>query len=332
MAMTGREIIRRAVHFEGPERVGMTLPEPYPHDVANWGVLENPDFDPERRTEDGNEYWRDEWGCTWARIAGISKGEIIEGAITEWDQLDDYRPPDFADERRYETARKVLAAHADKYLIAGLPGGWTFATARKIRKMEQYLMDLMLEPARIERLHDLVVAENLKVIRKAAELGCHAVMVWEDWGTQTGPLVSPEMFARVFKPRIAEQCRLARRLGLDCWMHSCGNMTALMDDLIDAGVQVFQFDQPTLHGIDNLNKRYGGKVAFWCPVDIQKTLQTKDAELIRAEAKALCDKLGAHHGGFIAGYYGDNIALALDASVQDIACRAFVEFGGGANA
>jgi uroporphyrinogen decarboxylase len=330
--MTGRDIIRRAVHFEGPERVGMTLPEPYPRDLVTWGTLESPDFDSQRRVEGGNEYWLDEWGCTWGRIAEISKGEIVEGAITEWDQLDAYRPPDFSDDRRYAKARERLAASADKYLIAGLPGGWVFATARKIRKMEQYLMDLVLERDRIEQLHDLIVAENEKVIRKAAELGCHAVMVWEDWGTQTGPLVSPEMFREIFKPRIKAQCDLAHSLGLDCWMHSCGNMTDLMDDLIDAGVQVFQFDQPTLHGIDNLNNRYGGKVAFWCPVDIQKTLQTKDAALIRAEAKALCETLGGHNGGFVAGYYGDNVALALDPSVQDIACQAFVEFGGGANA
>ncbi len=326
--MTGREIIDACLRFRKPPRVGMTLPDPFPNDVATFGPRPAPEFRRERWTEGGNEYWTDEWGCTWGRVGEISKGEVVRGAIEDWDQLDEYEPPDFGDDRRYEAGRKVVREHPDRYIIAGLPGGWVFATARKIRKMETYLMDLVLEPERIERLHDLIVAENEKVIRKAAELGAHGVMVAEDWGSQTGPLVSPEMFARVFKPRVAHVCGLAHDHGLDCWMHSCGRMTDLMPDLIDAGVDAFQFDQPRLHGIEHLDERFGGRVAFWCPVDIQTTLQTRDPDRIRAEARLMCETLGGHGGGFIAGYYNDNPSLGLDPSVQRIACEAFVEFGG----
>jgi len=332
VSMTGREIFSRAIHFGGPERVAMTLPEPYPNDKVSIGPAHPPDYQERRWTEGDNEYWTDEWGCIWGRIAGISKGEVVQGAITEWDQLDDYRAPDFGDDRRYDRAREVVRDNPDKYVIAGLPGGWVFATARKIRKMDVYLMDLVLEPGRIERLHDIIIAENEKVIRKAAELGAHGVMVCEDWGSQTATLVSPEMFTRIFKPRIKHVCDLAHSKGMDCLMHSCGCMTALIPDLIEAGVDLFQFDQPTLHGIDYLNEHFGGRVAFWCPVDIQKTLQTKNPEKIRDEARQMCETLGGHNGGFVAGYYGDNPALGLDPSVQVIACEAFVEFGGAATA
>jgi len=75
-------------------------------------------------------------------------------------------------------------------------------------------------------------------------------------------------------------------------------------------VNCLQFDQPTLHGIDFLAKNFGGRMTFWCPVDIQKPLQTKDEKLIRAEAKQLVERLGGFHGGFIAGYYGSNYASA----------------------
>ena len=326
--MTGLEIIKRTVHFQGPQRVGMTLPEPYPKDLIGLGPTAAPGFDDRRRFEGDNEYWMDEWGCTWGRLGGISKGEVVRGAILDWADLDAYEPPDFGIDSRYDRFRQVAAEKPDKYLIMGLPGGWVFSAARYIRRMETYLMDLALEPQNVERLHDIVEAENMKVIRKAAEVGAHGVMVAEDWGTQTGPLVSPDMFRRIFKPRIKAQCDLAHELGLDTWMHSCGCMTVLIPDLIDAGVQVFQFDQPTLHGIDYLDRQFGGKASFWCPVDIQKTLQTKDPVKIRAEARQMCETLGGHRGGFIAGYYGDNKAIGLDPGVQDIACQAFVEFGG----
>lgn len=330
MPMTGREIVERAINFDRPPRVAMSLPEPYPNDIVTTACGPHPDFVEKRWTEGDNECWTDEWGCTWCRIGGISKGEVVGGAIDHWDQLDDYRAPDYGLEARYDRVRSALAAHPDKYVIVGLPGGWVFATARKIRRMQNYLADLIADRPRIEQLHDLIVVENEKVIRRAAQLGAQAVMVWEDWGTQTQPLVSPAMFRDIFKPRTEHLCRLAHSLGLACWMHSCGKMTQLIPDLIEAGVEVFQFDQPALHGVDLLDREFGGQAAFWCPADIQSTLQTRDAEKIRAEAKALCEKLGGHNGGFVAGYYGDNVAIGLDPSVQDIACRAFVEFGGGA--
>jgi len=327
MAMTSREIVERAVHFGRPERIAMTLPPPYPRDVVSVAPTPDPAFVERRWTERDAEFWTDEWGCTWCRLGGISKGEVVRGAIEDWDQLDDYRAPDFGLHARYDRARQAVRENPDKYVLVGLPGGWVFAAARCIRKMERYLADLLLEPERVERLHDIVVAENEKVIRRAAELGAQGVIVYEDWGTQTGPLVSPEMFRDLFKPRVKHLCDLARGRGLSRWMHSCGAMTRLIPDLIDAGVEVFQFDQPRVHGIDYLNEHFGGRAAFWCPVDIQTTLQTRQERAIRAEARELVQKLGGHQGGFIAGYYGDNVAIGLDPAVQDIACRAFVEFG-----
>ncbi|MGB2823596.1 MAG: hypothetical protein WBF17_21630, partial [Phycisphaerae bacterium] len=101
----------------------------------------------------------------------------------------------------------------------------------------------------------------------------------------------------------------------------------IIGDLIECGVHCLQFDQPRLHGIETLSERFGGKVAFWCPVDIQKTLQTRDGRQIREEARLLVEKLGRFGGGFVAGHYGGNEAIGLTPDVQDIACRAFVEFG-----
>lgn len=91
-----------------------------------------------------------------------------------------------------------------------------------------------------------------------------------------------------------------------------------------------QFDQPTLHGIDNLAAyQKNAKITFWCPVDIQKTLQSKDEKLIRAETREMIDKLWKGRGGFIAGYYGDNASIGLDPKWQEIACDEFLKAGRG---
>ena len=140
-------------------------------------------------------------------------------------------------------------------------------------------------------------------------------------------MISPAMWREMFKPEFRALAGRAHEHGMFVLMHSCGKMTAVIEDLIECGVNCLQFDQPRLHGIEYLAEHFGGRVAFWCPVDIQRTLQTRDAGLIRAEARLLVGKLGGLGGGFVAGYYGSNGAIGLTPDVQDIACKAFMEFG-----
>ena len=111
-------------------------------------------------------------------------------------------------------------------------------------------------------------------------------------------------------------------------MHSCGKITSIVPELIEAGVDVLQFDQPTLHGIDTLARfQESAKITFWCPVDVQKTLQTGDEQIIRAEACQMLDKLWKGRGGFIAGYYDDNVSIGLTPETQDWACDEFAKRG-----
>lgn len=124
---------------------------------------------------------------------------------------------------------------------------------------------------------------------------------WErldEWGNlwaRSQTLVSPALWYEEFFPRFKKQCTLAHEQGIKVFMHSCGKIEAIVPGLIDAGIDVLQFDQPTLHGIDKLaSYQKDAKITFWCPVDIQRTLQSKNAELIRKEARQLLDSLFQH--------------------------------------
>jgi hypothetical protein len=111
-------------------------------------------------------------------------------------------------------------------------------------------------------------------------------------------------------------------------MHSCGKIGAIVLALIKAGIDALQFDQPDLHGINQLAEyQKQSRITFWCPVDIQKTLQTRDEKIIRAKAREMLDKLWKGRGGFIAGYYADNVAIGLEPKWQDIACQEFLAYG-----
>ncbi|MCD6304594.1 MAG: hypothetical protein J7M21_06495 [Planctomycetes bacterium] len=323
--MTSREIFKAVLTFDHPPRIGMALPEPHPNDLL---ILSRRSAPPEPLEPRGGELrrWRDEWSVTWASLTRFDKGEVVAPAIADWADLDDYRPPDLGRAEDYRRAARKFAEDTDHFRVGALPG-FTFNIARKLRKLENYLCDIILEPDKVGRLNELVRGELLKAIDRWAEAGADAVFFPEDWGTQDRLMIDPALWRRLFRREFEILAGHARARGLFVIMHSCGKMTDIIADLIDCGIHCLQFDQPRLHGIDTLAERFGGKVTFWCPVDIQTTLQSRDPEKITREAQLLVRRLGAAGGGFVAGYYWGNEAIGLDPDVQDVACRAFVACG-----
>ena len=326
--MTPREIVQRTITFGHPERIALALPEPYPDDTVWGGVTPDPSRKPSRTfpPEEGRK-WEDEWGNIWAATTDFYQGEVIEGALQDWSQLDSYRIPAFDSPARYQKAAAAFANTPGRYHIGGLPG-FPFSIMRYLRRMDIFLADLLLYPAEVDRLAERVIALLFRCMDNWAAAGADAVMYAEDWGTQDRLLVSPAMWRRIFKPYFLTLCGHARARNLSVWMHSCGYIFDIVDDLIECGVAVLQLDQPGLYGVNRLAADFGGRVTFYCPVDIQRVLPTGDIPRIEAFARDLVEKLGACGGGFIAGYYESMEGIGVKPEWQDAACRAFVKCAG----
>ncbi len=258
-----------------------------------------------------------------------TKGEVYKGVIEDgWDLLDDYDWPQTNDPALFEEAAEEVKQYHEEgwYVRGGVPG--PFGVARYMRKLEVFLADCAEEPERVSALLKRIADQMEAEIYHYADIGVDGIATGEDWGTQDRLLVSPPMFRRMFKPYFKQLCDAAHSRGLDVRLHSCGYVRDVIPDWVEVGINVFQFDQPELHGIDFLAENFGGKAHFECPVDIQTTLQTQDADVIAAAAREYIDKLAAPYGGgFIPGYYGSNEALGIPKSIQDVAAKTFLEHG-----
>jgi hypothetical protein len=308
--MISREIIYANLEHNNPERPGMAFSGGRLNDFTGTGLGASETYKPKRWTENNVEYYDDEWGNVWFRLVGRSAGgEIYKPAIKDWKQLDTLKLPDHDNPKRYEHIREHFSKPTDKFKMFSMPG-WIFAESRYLRKMEIYFADLIENREEIERLHKMITDLLVKVIHLAGECGAEGIFYCEDLGTQDRVLMSPKMWRDIFKPHYIRLTGAAHEHGMKVFMHSCGYNWELIDDLADAGIDCFQFDQPAAYDMPALAEKFKKlKVALYSPVDIQKVMPTGNREVIEAEAEKM---VNIFRGFLIANNYGDLHGIGVD--------------------
>lgn len=313
--MKSKEIIRRIARRQSVPRIGFSFLAPHPNDIksirggklisraelppmdwcANEQVLSRvPGFN--------GEVAVDVFGNIMGRFNGKTKGECIKGFLQDgWHQLSEEHFP-YLDQSYYEGIDTEALKNEEKYVMANMPVS-IFSNFRDGRLMANALMDALLEQENASRLMNMLADIACEAIRSLAGKGVDGIFAGDDWGTQDRTFVSPDTFREVFFPVYKRVFDTAHECGLDTFMHSCGNVYGIMDHMIEAGVDVFQFDQPELAGSARLAREFGGRAAFWCPVDIQKVMPTGDRQLIEKTAGDMVDAFKAAGGCLIAKDY-----------------------------
>jgi len=314
MPMTPREVVSRTIKFEGADRLPYELTPEYGSDFEGVGMRPSPDARPGTGV--------DEWGCVWENIGVSHLGEVKRPVITDWADWDALAIPDVRDPERWEQLEGARERAGDKFLMSW--GISLYERVHFLRGLEDTWVDIHANPDELGRLVDVLVDMNLFAIEKYAQAGADGYMWCDDWGLQNRLMISPESWREIWKPRYARVYRAAHDAGLLTFLHSCGDITAILDDFIEIGLDVIQMDQQENMGLDLLGRRFGGRITFWCPVDIQATMVHGSADDIRAYCHRMVGVLGRPEGGFIAKWYGDPAGAGHSQEAIDAMCREFI--------
>lgn len=138
-----------------------------------------------------------------------------------------------------------------------------------LRRMDNFMMDVVAEPENVERLLDALMAIHLSNLEKV----CRAVgdiadicRFGDDLGMDSGPFMSPDSYRTLFKPRHARLCDYVHRHSrMKTFLHSCGSIRELLPDLIEAGFDVINPVQTACRGMEpeGLKKDFGRDICFW---------------------------------------------------------------------
>ncbi|MFA6291304.1 MAG: uroporphyrinogen decarboxylase family protein [Victivallales bacterium] len=315
--MTAKENIVRTIRFQKPERVGVELPEPYGCDFAWVGMNPSVDARPNRK-----ELSMDEWGAVWENIGVCHLGEVKEFPLKDWKDFGKLKIPDVDAPVRWQALEKQVAElKKDKFILCG--GVSLYERIHFIRGLENTWADIYLEPDNLRKLIDILVEMNLKALKHYAAVGADGLLFCDDWGLQDRLMISPDKWRAFWKPAYAKVYKAAHDAGMLTLLHSCGYITEILDDLIDAGLDVIQMDQQMNMGLDNLH-RYAGRITFWCPVDIQAVMPHGSMGEIRDYCHEMFAKLATPQGGFIAKWYCDPKGAGHSQEAIDTMCREFL--------
>ena len=244
--------------------------------------------------------WIDEWGTRWGHAFGGVGATPIAYPIKDWSELDDYlehRVPDPHAPGRLDAAASALAMHGSAKYCYGVIHLALFERLHALRGMGELLADLCMYESEVRRLMDALEIYLVEIVRGWAAIGADGVFMTDDWGSQTGLLIAPEMWRRIFKPYYARVFAEAHRLGMDVLFHSCGNVTDIVGDLIDIGMDVLDPVQPGAMDIEAVGRTFGGRVAFSGAVDIQQLLCSGTPRQIKDEVRNIIKALGRPFGG-----------------------------------
>ncbi len=169
---------------------------------------------------------------------------------------------------------------------------------------DDFLERMAAEPEFVHRFFEIIRAYQRRVdalYYGAVGRYLHFTSAGDDFGTQTGPFISPRMFRRMVAPYIEDRLRdLRRYTDAAFFHHSCGAIRELIPDLIEAGVQILNPIQPHAAGMepDGLKRDFGERVTFHGGIDTQQLLPFGTPEEVTAETRRIIATLG-DGGGYI---------------------------------
>lgn len=313
------EVYRRLeseLHLDDPEAVlerfgadlryfnGPKLKDAAPADLPDglvkdhWGVLRKANTVTGTR-RDGTPYTWTYKHLVASPLAGAESLADVERHPWPTADLWDYSGVE-AECRRLKDAGWCVVAGADR-----LDRTAQLKPAMYLRGTEQFMTDLALRPALaeciLEHISDYYLSCNRRFFEAARGL-VDVFFMGDDMGTQASTWVSPEMYRRFFKKRLAAYCRLAHEFGMKTMYHTCGNVAPLVGDFIDAGLDVLQSLQPAALGdrLGWLKQEYGRDLSFQGGIDIQDVLPRGSPTDVADHVRSRAEVLGPG-GGYIFG-------------------------------
>jgi uroporphyrinogen decarboxylase len=239
---------------------------------------------------------RDEWGIT--RVTYDEYPNPVGHPIQDMSDLNNFTPPDPLASYRFDRIKRALDIFGkEKCVIPRVRD--VVSQPRDLMGYENFLASFYEDPDLVSALMSMSADYSQKICEGLARLGIEVIVVGDDIANNTGLLLSPDMYREFVYPHFARLIRHAKSLGLKVIKHSDGDLRAVVEDLINSGIDCLDpIDERGNMFMDQLKKQYGDRIVFKGNIDCVETLVSKSPEAVRKET-VQCILKGGSGGGLI---------------------------------
>lgn len=247
-----------------------------------------------KRYEDGTR--ETEWGIV---RGGYFGGQALNHPLCEAETVEDIEKYKFPNPNEWDVIiHEEEISNAKDYCIIG--GAWApfFHDAADLMGMEAFFINMYTNPtvaeALIEKCFDFYYELSCRSFEKN-EGKIDFLFFGNDFGSQKSLLISPDMWQRFFKKRLAKMVDLAHKHGAVACLHSCGAVKEIIPDLIDIGLDGLNPIQVNASNMNPevLKREYGKHIVFFGGIDENEILAHGSEQMVRDETKRIIDILGS---------------------------------------
>lgn len=244
-------------------------------------------------------YFRDAMGAVWNRTGADRDIGVIDQPVIRNLEEDTYVFPPLDAAAVRDGMKQMMARREDRFAFGGI-GFSLFERAWSLCGMAELLMGMLACPQQVEKLLCDICEYNLAILDIILEYDVDGVYFGDDWGQQKGLIMGPRHWRHFIKPHLARMYAKVKGAGKFVLQHSCGDISQILPDLADIGLDVYQTVQPEIYDLTQLKEEYGSVLSFWGGISTQRVLPMgTPQEVKRVTAQTL--RIMGHAGGYIAG-------------------------------
>ena len=213
--------------------------------------------------------------------------------------LESYPFPDLGASKTLEDLRtEVESLHAQGFAVVGQMSQTILETAYLMRGIDRLFLDFYERPDYVDCLFAKLAEQRVKQARMFAQAGVDVIRIGDDIATQEALMVSPAMYRERIKPHHAAIVRAAREIdsARPVLYHSDGRLTALLPDLIDAGVTAINPVQPECMDLSETKRTFGERLALWGCMPVQSLFAHGSDDEVRRHTRFVLTDLATTHG------------------------------------
>ena len=247
-----------------------------------------------------------EWGVRWKWVRNAHGGRYTEAVahpLAQRSDLDSYQLPDPLRpdmQAIYREAREYVERFGKTHAIFGSLYQTIFESAWLLRGLENLLADMLVNKDFAHVLFERLTDYALVAGREMVAQGIDVLWLGDDFGTQRGMLISPQLWREFIKERYARLIAAfkTQNPALKIAYHCDGYLEPIIPDLIEIGLDVLNPVQPRAMDPAHIKRRFGDRLAFWGTVDVQHTFPFGSAQEVEDEVRQRLSSM-APGGGLI---------------------------------